>query len=257
MSFPAFRRPGRLVLLGLTVFFISISNSAQAQTALDPGTGSQPAKAQPGQIAPADASSRPTLEDKRVLGVLPNYRTANSQAPFQRLSVKDKFVIATKDSTDYPVFFTTAFFAGMSQITGADGDIYGGGVKGFAHRYGISYADQVVGNFFPEAIVPAILHIDPRYFRKSTGTAKSRFAYAVSRLFVCKDDNGNLTFNYPELVGNSLASMTAMSYHVHERTAGDAAYQTGTYLLTDLTGQILKEFWPDIKRHLHGRRSTD
>ena len=72
-----------------------------------------------------------------------------------------------------------------------------------------------------------------------------------------QDDNGNLTFNYPELVGNSLASMTAMSYHVHERTAGDAAYQTGTYLLTDLTGQILKEFWPDIKRHLHGRRSTD
>src|SRR5207253_1169294 len=49
-------------------------------------------------------------EDKRAFGLLPNYRTAEASASFQPLTTKQKFRIATKDSIDYPVFLTTAFF---------------------------------------------------------------------------------------------------------------------------------------------------
>jgi hypothetical protein len=48
-------------------------------------------------------------EDKRAFGVLPNYRTAEASVPFQSLTTKQKFSIATKDSIDYPVLLTTAF----------------------------------------------------------------------------------------------------------------------------------------------------
>src|SRR5438552_13263093 len=95
-------------------------------------------------------------EDKRAFGVLPNYRTAESSVPFQPITTKQKFTIAAKDSFDYPVFLTTSFFAGISQLQGADNRVYGQGMKGFAHRYGVSYLDQVSGNFFPEAIVPTL-----------------------------------------------------------------------------------------------------
>src|SRR5260370_1910132 len=94
-------------------------------------------------------------ENKRMFGVLPNYRVAEGSAPFQPITTKQKFIIATKDSFDYPVFLTTAFFAGLSQLQGSDNNLYRQGVRGFAHRYGFSYADQVMSNFFPEAIVPA------------------------------------------------------------------------------------------------------
>jgi hypothetical protein len=248
MSFRSPRRPDRLFAL-LSGLFLCVSLFGQSDPPVKDPPPPPPVKQQPGQLA--DTSQDPV--DKRVAGVIPNYRTANASAPFQPIAAKEKFNIALKDSVDYPVYFTTAFFAGISALQGSDDEVYGGGVKGFAHRVGISYADQVVGNFFPEAIVPSIFHLDPRYFRKGTGTIKGRLWYAVNRIFVCRNDNGNLSFNANELVGNTLAASVAMSYHVHERTAGDAAEQFSTYIESDMAGQVIKEFWPDVKRWYQNR----
>src|ERR1700726_39734 len=156
-------------------------------------------------------------QDKRAFGVMPNYRTADGTAPFHPITTKEKFTIATKDSFDGPVFLTTGLFAGLSQLEGTDNNVYGQGVKGFAHRYGINYADQVIGNYFPEAIVPTLLHKDPRYFRKGEGPKWGRLWYAVNRIVVSKDDNGATNFNSSEILGNAVASMVVMSYHPHER----------------------------------------
>ena len=83
--------------------------------------------------------------------------------------------------------------------------------------YGIEYVDQVLGNYFPEAIVPTLFHTDPRYFRKGTGSVSSRLIYALDRIIVCKNNNGNTTFNVNEFVGNPLAAVAASSYHPHEK----------------------------------------
>ena len=188
-------------------------------------------------------------ESRRVFGVLPNYRMAEGSAPFQPITTKEKFLIATKDSFDYPVFLTTAFFAGLSQLEGSDNNVFRQGIGGFAHRYGFGYADQVLSNVFPEAIVPALFHKDPRYFRKGEGSKKSRLVYALGRIFVSRSDSGTTTFNSPELLGNGFAALAGMIYHSQGRTAGDVLMQWGiTYVGTDAVGQILKEFWPDIKR---------
>jgi hypothetical protein len=190
-------------------------------------------------------------EDKRVFGVLPNYRTAEGALPFKPITTAQKFTIATKDSFDYPVLMTTAAWAGLSQLQGTDNNVYGQGFKGFAHRYGINYADQVMGNYFPEAIVPTLFHMDPRYFRKGDGSKTSRLGYAISRIVVAKNDNGVTTFNSSEIVGNALASLAVMTYHPHERNLKAGLYQWGvTYIGSDMVGQILKEFWPDIKHKL-------
>ncbi len=233
-----FRLPGLVLGLSLALGFAFV---APAQQQGDEAAANVPA---PG-AAPVD---------KRVFGVLPNYRTAEGSQPFERITSKQKFTIATKDSFDYPVFGTTAFFAGLSQLQGTDNATYGQGLKGFAHRYGINYADQVVGNYFPEAIIPSLFHSDPRYFRKGEGSVKGRVLYAVSRIFICKSDNGNNMFNVNEFVGNSTAAVVASAYHPHQRTVGDMATQWGTFVETDMAGQVMKEFWPDIKRKLFKNR---
>lgn len=195
--------------------------------------------------------------DKRMLGVLPNYRTADGSAPFQAISPKQKFIIATKDSFDYPVFLTTAFFVGISHLQGDDNRLYGQGVKGFAHRYGIEYADLVLANYFPEAIVPVMFHMDPRYFRKGTGPVKSRLWYAMNRIFVCKTDRGRDTINAPELLGNAMAITLASSYHPHDRTIGDLGSEWGSIVASDMAGQVVREFYPDLKRlFLRSRHRT-
>ena len=172
------------------------------------------AKGQPAEEHPAPNAIEPS-QDKRAFGVMPNYRTAEGSAPFHPITTRQKFTIAVKDSFDGPVYLTTGLFAGLSQLEGTDNNVYGQGMKGFAHRYGINYADQVVGNFFPESIVPSLIHKDPRYFRKGEGAKWGRLYYAISRIVVSRNDKGVTTFNSPESLGNALASMVVMSYHPH------------------------------------------
>src|SRR5579872_4034005 len=67
--------------------------------------------------------------DKRIFGVLPNYRTADGSAPFVPINAKRKFYIAAKDSFDYPVYPLSAAFAGLYQLDDQNPS-FGQGVKG-------------------------------------------------------------------------------------------------------------------------------
>ena len=68
--------------------------------------------------SPAATTARPASEvnpvveqappDKRVFGVLPNYRTANETAIYTPITTKQKFTIASKDSFDYPLLLLGA-----------------------------------------------------------------------------------------------------------------------------------------------------
>ena len=49
---------------------------------------------------------------------------------------------------------------------------------------------------FDGAILPSLLHQDPRYFYKGTGTTKARAAHVLYSLIVAKGDNGRLQPNY-------------------------------------------------------------
>jgi hypothetical protein len=117
-------------------------------------------------VAPAvDANT--VHEDKRIFGVLPNYRTTEEGVPFSKITVKQKFTIAFKDTTSPPSYLLGlgGIFAGLSQLNNSNPS-FGQGLSGFAKRYGTNTADQDIGNFMTEAIMPSLLHEDPRYFRK-------------------------------------------------------------------------------------------
>src|SRR5215471_21364091 len=104
--------------------------------------------------------------DKRVFGVLPNYRTANETGTYTPITVKQKFIIASKDSFDYPLVLLAGAFAGLGQLTDQNPS-FGQGMAGFGRRLGTAYADQAMGNMMTEAIFPSLLREDPRYFRRA------------------------------------------------------------------------------------------
>ena len=167
----------------------------------------------PGLLAPAEvvpATETPatpvpgTPEDKRIFGVLPNYRTAEAASPFAPLSAKQKFTIAFKDSFDWPVYPTAAAFATLYQLENQNPS-FGQGMPGYATRVAAAYGDQMIGNMMTEGIVPSLLHQDPRYFRLGEGSVRSRAWYAVTRIFVARTDSGRNTFNFAEWGGNAAA----------------------------------------------------
>lgn len=193
------------------------------------------------------AFGQSTAPDKRAYGVLPNYRTVEPDAAVEPLSAKEKFVIASKDSFDWPIFFVSGALSGIAQSQNSNPG-FGQGFNGYAKRYGAGYADQAVGNFMTEAILPAAMHLDPRYFRRGTGSGMSRTVYALSRVLISRTDSGHNTVNVPELLGN--ASVTALGnlYYKDGVNALDNGTRLSMLIATDALGNVLKEFWPDVKR---------
>jgi len=178
---------------------------------------------------------------------LPNYRTAEESDPFSPLSVRRKFYIGYKDSTDYPIFILAAGLAGLSQAMGSH-ERLGSGWEGYGKRLGTSVSDQLVGNFMTESVMPSLLHQDPRYFRRDHGGVWSRAGYAASRVFIAKSDKGNWTFNFSEVSGNAITAAVGNAYYPGERRLGDNVSRFGSQMAIDAFSQILKEFWPDVKR---------
>jgi hypothetical protein len=189
----------------------------------------------------------PQVQDKRILGVLPNYRTVQDTGNVEPIPGRRKMWIASKDTFDYPIWLLAAGFAGLYQLDG-ENPSFGQGVKGYFRRYGTSLADQMMGNILTEGAFPVLLHEDPRYFRRGTGSIKSRVWYAATRVFVTRTDAGANRFNYSEMLGNSIAVGISNAYYPQDRDFVDNFQKLGLQFGTDSFSNVLKEFWPDIKQ---------
>jgi hypothetical protein len=221
------------------VFLLSISAWGQ-NAAPEPAAES---KSQPPETAPA-------VPDKRIFGVLPNYRTVEGTNGVEPQTAREKFRIAAKDSFDYPIYFISGAFAGISQIENSNPS-FGQGVKGYALRYASGYGDQMIGNMMTEGVFPSLLHEDMRYFRLGTGGKWARTWYALTRILVTRTDAGGQRFNFSEVVGNSVATAISNAYNPDTRNASENLEKLGLQLGTDAISNVLKEFWPDVKRRLH------
>jgi hypothetical protein len=192
-------------------------------------------------------------EDKRILWIIPNYRTSPSLHPYKPLSAGEKFKIATEDSFDRGTAALALLFAGEAQLTKAT-PAFGQGVQGYARYVGTSYADFVIGDMMTESIYPAILHQDPRYFRRGTGSTFARLTGAAGQIFWTHTDSDHTQFNFSEVLGNSTAVAISTAYYPDNRTATDALSKLGVQLGVDMAANILKEFWPDINRKFSPKR---
>jgi len=192
--------------------------------------------------------------DKRILGVLPNNRTTEMSIPFKTITTRQKLTIAYKDSTDYPVYPTAALFASVYQATNQNPS-FGQGMAGYARRFGTAYGDQVAGNMMTEGIMPSLLREDPRYFRLGEGSAKHRIWYAVTRIFVTRMDSGRWGFNFAEVMGNAIAAAISNAWYPDSRNARDNANKLAISCGTDALSNLLKEFWPDLKRRHERKRA--
>lgn len=202
------------------------------------------------QQPPPDTSQAvppPEPVHKRVLWIIPNYRTYPTLQEYKPITTKKKFRIAVEDSFDRGTVALAAAFAGEGQITNATPE-FGQGVAGYARYFATSYADLVVGNFMTEAIYPTIFRQDPRYFRRGTGSGISRLGYAAGQIFWTHRDSGGSQFNFSELGGNASAVALSNAYYPGSHTAATNLSKFGLQVGVDMISNILKEFWPDLDR---------
>lgn len=192
------------------------------------------------------------LSKNHIFWIIPNYREEENSDEFKPLTPKAKFKIAFDDSFDPSAFLVAGVFAGISMAQNQYD--FGHGAQGFAKYYGGAFADQAIGNMMTEALFPIALHQDPRYFNKQHGGFWRRTGYAISREVITRGDDGENHFNTSELLGNAVAAGISNAYYpAVNRSASNTASKWEQQIGLDTAFNVMKEFWPDVRRKLFGQ----
>jgi hypothetical protein len=180
-------------------------------------------------------------EHQRILGVIPNFYVSYDPR-FAPMSTKLKYQLAFRTATDVVNIGAAAFIAGIDQA--ADTPAYVEGTRGYFERFGANYTAGASDILLGAAVLPALLHQDPRYFYQGTGTTRSRIRHALASPFEAKGDNGQWQFNYSSIGGDLGASaLTNLYYPSVNRGAGlvfsNALLLTGGRMVSALAQEFL------------------
>jgi hypothetical protein len=179
-------------------------------------------------------------EKQRVLGFIPNFYVVYDHNAVP-LTSKLKFNLALKTSIDPITFLGSAVVAGFDQAV--DLHDYQQGAKGYGQRLGAAYADGLTAIMIGGAILPAILHQDPRYFYQGTGTNKSRMLHALSTPFICRGDNGRLQPNYSSLGGYLASGAISNAYYPASNRGPGLVFSTAFIdIAANMANGVLQEF---------------
>jgi hypothetical protein len=179
-------------------------------------------------------------EQQRVLGFIPNVYVVYEPHP-EPLTTRMKFELAYKDLT-HPVFFgRTAAWAGVEQAAGLRN--YSQNARGYGERLGTGLADGVTEGLIGNAVLPSLLHQDPRYFYQGSGTKKSRAMHAILAAFICKGDNGAWQPNYSTWGGSLISSSISLAYYPSsDRNARHVFGNFGIGMGLHVAGGLAQEF---------------
>jgi hypothetical protein len=124
---------------------------------------------------------------------------------------------------------------------------FGGGLPGFGKRLGNSVGGAEAGAFFGRFLFPTLFHQDPRYFPSTDTRTSDRLAYAVSRTFITRSDDGRTVINTSAIMSQLVQAAIANAYIPYRRetmrgTVEDAISGLGAVAESNM----LEEFWPDI-----------
>ena len=209
--------------------------------------GQNPLPAQTGQESQQVQPTQNEKESHHLLWIIPNYRTSPTLTDYHALTAREKFKLASQDSWDRGTVALAGLFAAQAQASNSNRS-FGQGTAGYAQYLGASYGDFVIGNYMTEGVFPTLLHQDPRYFRRGTGSGWSRLRYSLSQSFITRGDSGHIQPNYSEWLGNSVAVAISNAYYADNRTAHDAATKLVVQVGVDTAANVLKEFYPDLER---------
>jgi hypothetical protein len=222
--------------------------------------------AQDSNAIPADSTAEATsvlpapvsvpFNEERILKVIPDYQTVeDSSQPVAPLTARQKWNLGWREAADPFNIGSAAMTAAFSQHDNQTPK-YGEGWPNYGRRFAAAMADSGTQSLFSAGVFATLLHQDPRYFRKGPGAGVlPRAWYSMTRLFICRNDAGNATFNGSNLLGIVAGIAVSNAYYPSASRSGSVmAGRIETSLFGGLTGNLLSEFWPDVQRKLLRKR---
>jgi len=233
----------------------SIDSSSTEALAAFPDAPSPSQATEPDAKAAGEPVSKPPQgmegkQTKRILGIIPNFRSVSVDEKLPPVSTHDKFKLMIEDSFDYSNFIYVGILSGISLAENSYPEFHTGG-PAYARYYWHSFADTLDGNLMTEFVYPTVTREDPRYYTLERGGFFKRAGYSFSRLLITRTDHGGRSPNISEIVGNgSAAGIASLYYPSPERTWTKTGQRWVTQVGLDGFANLLKEFWPDVNAKL-------
>ncbi|MBA3240142.1 MAG: hypothetical protein H0T60_02860 [Acidobacteria bacterium] len=151
-------------------------------------------------------------------------------------------------------YASSAFSATLTQIREDDqphktnGDKVADGLS----RMAISFGRSATRTIFAAGIYASLFKQDPRYDRSKSKSFGGKALHAVSRVFVTRDDDGNIEPNYSRFAGVMTASALSNAWERstpgHDRIGVDATFRrfARSFLNDAITNILFRELLPGI-----------
>jgi hypothetical protein len=206
---------------------------------------------------PARSSTTPPVGTPPALAACPAPPTTNWYSRFingpqvKPLTPKEKARLAMRNVLD--PFNGLTILADASFAVGLDArSAYGPGMTGFGRYVGVSFTQDLTGEFFSTFLIPSVMHQDPHYHRMPNATIPRRVRHAITQVLWTQGDNGKGMVNYGDVVGAAIQDEINNLYVPGRETNVPAsAARYGIGLATAPVDNFVSEFLPDVARHIH------
>ena len=242
-------RPGRnsVTIVFLVLLLASVTKPSRAQQQLASTLPDAPA------ATPQKQSDQPPAGQSSVVTALLRGRSkvfpdlAFNTKP---LTTEEKFGLFVRDSISIFNVVGSGMAAGISQARDTQSG-YGQGAEGYFKRFGASMTYGASNNFFGTFLIASLLHEDPRYFVKDSGSFGERVRYAATRVVVTRSDRGGHVINWAGLLGPLAGAALANTYlPADSQGVGNTFSRWGITLGATAGTNLLREYWPTINKKL-------
>jgi hypothetical protein len=169
------------------------------------------------------------------------------------MTPREKAHLAARNVVD--PFNAVTILASSAISVGSDAHSpYGPGMAGFGRNVGVSYTQDMTGEFFGTFLIPSLVHQDPHYHRMPNGSIPRRIRHAIVQVVWTQGDNGKGMVNYANLAGFAIDDEVSNLYVPGRETnlpASAQRYAIGLAIAP--TDNFITEFLPDVARHIHVR----
>ena len=128
----------------------------------------------------------------------------------------------------------------------------GPGMTGWGRDVGLSYTQDITGEFFGTFLIPSLVHQDPHYHRMPNASLPRRIGHVIAQVVWTQGDNGRGMVNYADVIGFAIDDEIGNFYIPgRETNLRASAERYGTTLATAPIDNAITEFLPDIARRIH------
>jgi hypothetical protein len=186
-------------------------------------------------------------------GPKPDTNTGATSPPpreFAPMTRSERLANYATSLADPGSILSAAASAGIRQATNSPKE-WGGGAEAYGDRIGSAFAQHVIQSTLMSGSAWA-LHEDNRYFASGQSGFIRRMKYAVRGTMLARRDNGSQSLSYSRIGGTAGAAFISRIWQPRSTTtAGDGAVSFGISMGSQMGFNIVREFFPDLKRHFH------